>query len=89
MIWFGSSVSPQIIDDLYGVENIDELDIRMVCSLQDPHARPADSRRSDPFAQTPYPPLNPDPKHPHPPRKDRRPFSAPLDCTAKYGRDGN
>lgn len=31
MLWLGSGVSPQIIDDLYGVENADELDIRMVC----------------------------------------------------------
>ena len=30
MIWFGSAVSPQIIDDLYGVESAEELDIRMV-----------------------------------------------------------
>lgn len=30
MIWFGSAVSPQIIDDLYGVESAVELDIRMV-----------------------------------------------------------
>ena len=30
MIWFGGGVSPQIVDDLYGVESVDELDIRMV-----------------------------------------------------------
>lgn len=30
MIWFGGAVSPQIVDDLYGVESIEELDIRMV-----------------------------------------------------------
>lgn len=30
MIWFGGGVSPQIIDDLYGVESADELDVRMV-----------------------------------------------------------
>lgn len=29
MLWFGNSVSPQIVDDLYGVENVDELDTRM------------------------------------------------------------
>jgi protein transport protein SEC24 len=30
MIWLGGAVSPQIIDDLWGVENVEELDIRMV-----------------------------------------------------------
>ncbi|WWC65029.1 uncharacterized protein I303_107643 [Kwoniella dejecticola CBS 10117] len=29
MIWFGSAVSPQIIDDLYGVDNLQDLDVRM------------------------------------------------------------
>ncbi|EIW66261.1 hypothetical protein TREMEDRAFT_35099 [Tremella mesenterica DSM 1558] len=29
MIWFGASVSPQIIDDLYAVEALEELDPRM------------------------------------------------------------
>ncbi|ORY28021.1 putative ER to Golgi transport-related protein [Naematelia encephala] len=29
MLWLGSAVSPQIIDDLYAVDNIDELDVRM------------------------------------------------------------
>lgn len=28
-IWFGHSVSPRILDDLYGVENLDELDTRI------------------------------------------------------------
>jgi protein transport protein SEC24 len=31
MIWLGNAVSPQIIDDLYGMESADELDVRMVC----------------------------------------------------------
>ncbi|KAK8850698.1 hypothetical protein IAR55_004618 [Kwoniella newhampshirensis] len=29
MIWFGAAVSPQIVDDLYGVENLQDLDVRM------------------------------------------------------------
>ena len=29
MIWLGGAVSPQIVDDLYGVESVEELDIRM------------------------------------------------------------
>lgn len=29
MLWFGNAVNPQIVDDLYGVENVDELDTRM------------------------------------------------------------
>nr|ODN99776.1 protein transporter SEC24 [Cryptococcus depauperatus CBS 7855] len=29
MIWFGHGVSPQIVMDLYGVENLDELDLRI------------------------------------------------------------
>jgi hypothetical protein len=40
MIWFGGSVSPQIIDDLYGVENIDELDVRMVNDIKTPDLDP-------------------------------------------------
>lgn len=31
LVWLGSAVSPQVLDDLYGVENLDELDVRMVC----------------------------------------------------------
>jgi len=31
MIWLGAAVSPQILDDLYGVENLEDLDTRMVC----------------------------------------------------------
>lgn len=30
MIWLGGAVSPQIVDDLWGVENLEELDVRMV-----------------------------------------------------------
>lgn len=30
MIWLGHAVSPQIINDLYAVENLEELDIRIV-----------------------------------------------------------
>jgi protein transport protein SEC24 len=30
MLWIGHAVSPQIINDLYAVENVDELDIRIV-----------------------------------------------------------
>ena len=29
MIWFGGAVSPQIIDDLYGVDSLQDLDIRI------------------------------------------------------------
>lgn len=29
MLWFGGAVSPQIVDDLYGIESLDQLDIRM------------------------------------------------------------
>ncbi|TXT05981.1 hypothetical protein VHUM_03742 [Vanrija humicola] len=29
MIWLGAAVNPQVIDDLYGVENLDELDTRI------------------------------------------------------------
>lgn len=29
IIWLGQAVSPQILNDLYGVENLDELDVRM------------------------------------------------------------
>lgn len=29
MLWFGGAVSPQILDDLYGVEALEELDVRM------------------------------------------------------------
>lgn len=32
IIWFGGGVSPQIVDDLYGTDNVQELDVRMVCS---------------------------------------------------------
>lgn len=31
MVWLGNAISPQIVDDLYGVESIDEVDVRMVC----------------------------------------------------------
>lgn len=30
ILWLGSSVSPQILQDLYAVENLEELDVRMV-----------------------------------------------------------
>lgn len=30
MLWLGHAVSPQIINDLYAVENLEELDIRIV-----------------------------------------------------------
>ena len=39
MIWLGGAVSPQIIDDLYGVESVEELDIRMVSSRRCPLAK--------------------------------------------------
>lgn len=29
MLWFGGAVSPQILDDIYGVEALEELDVRM------------------------------------------------------------
>ncbi|KAK4685909.1 protein transport protein SEC24, partial [Tremellales sp. Uapishka_1] len=29
MIWLGGAVSPRIVDDLYGTENVEELDVRM------------------------------------------------------------
>lgn len=32
ILWLGSAVSPQILQDLYAVENLDELDTRMVRS---------------------------------------------------------
>lgn len=32
MLWLGHAVSPQIINDLYAVENLEELDIRIVGS---------------------------------------------------------
>ena len=51
-LWLGASVSPQILQDLYGVENLDELDTRMVrpsLSLavrveKDPQMTPSHSR---------------------------------------------
>lgn len=30
MIWLGGAVSPQILDDLWGVDSLEELDVRMV-----------------------------------------------------------
>lgn len=33
MIWLGGAVSPQVIDDLWGVDNPEELDTRMVSRL--------------------------------------------------------
>lgn len=30
MIWLGGAVSPQIVDDLWGTDNVEELDVRMV-----------------------------------------------------------
>ena len=30
MLWLGHAVSPQIINDLYAIENLDDLDIRIV-----------------------------------------------------------
>ena len=32
MLWLGHAVSPQIINDLYAIENLDDLDIRIVSS---------------------------------------------------------
>ena len=29
-LWLGAAVSPQILNDLYGVENLDEIDTRIV-----------------------------------------------------------
>lgn len=37
MLWLGHALSPQIINDLYAVENLDDLDIRIVSI---PFARP-------------------------------------------------
>lgn len=36
-LWLGAAVSPQILNDLYGVENLDEIDTRIVrlCSPND------------------------------------------------------
>ncbi len=47
MIWLGAAVSPQILDDLYGVENLDELDIRMVRSFSSSSSLPLGSRTTD------------------------------------------
>ena len=33
MLWFGGAVSPQILDDLYGVDSIEDLDVRMVSQM--------------------------------------------------------
>jgi protein transport protein SEC24 len=33
MLWIGHAASPQIINDLYAVENLDELDIRIVSTF--------------------------------------------------------
>ena len=66
MIWFGSAVSPQIIDDLYGVENADELDVRMVspqvytetecqCNTDDRPASHASRPSSPPKSETSSP----------------------------------
>lgn len=30
ILWIGQAVSPQILQDLYAVENLDQLDTRMV-----------------------------------------------------------
>lgn len=30
IVWLGGAVSPQIVDDLYGTDNVQELDVRMV-----------------------------------------------------------
>lgn len=30
ILWIGSAISPQILQDLYAVENLDQLDTRMV-----------------------------------------------------------
>lgn len=32
IIWLGASVSPQVLLDLYAVENLQDLDVRMVSS---------------------------------------------------------
>jgi protein transport protein SEC24 len=29
IIWLGSALSPQVLRDLYGVEHLDDLDVRM------------------------------------------------------------
>ena len=73
-LWLGASVSPQILQDLYGVENLDELDTRMVrpCSLprslsQSPRTRTdlvAFSPAVGP-AQPPDPALGPAAQHHH------------------------
>jgi protein transport protein SEC24 len=33
MLWSGGAVSPQILDDLYGVDSIEDLDVRMVSNV--------------------------------------------------------
>lgn len=30
IVWLGSAVSPRVLSDLYGVENLDEVDTRIV-----------------------------------------------------------
>jgi len=37
ILWLGNAISPQIINDIYGVENLDELDIRMTTLPQLPN----------------------------------------------------
>lgn len=32
-LWLGSALSPQILNDLYGVENLNEIDTRIVSML--------------------------------------------------------
>jgi protein transport protein SEC24 len=36
MIWLGGAVSPQIVDDLWGTDNVEELDVRMVSARVKP-----------------------------------------------------
>ena len=62
MIWFGGAVSPQIIDDLYGVETVEELDIRMVSYVTMVIPPEADIT-PDSTAKAPHTPIYPTPKH--------------------------
>ena len=92
MIWFGGGVNPQVVDDLYGVETVDELDVRMVClpfcGKVCLASRSANSDQNpvcpdnelmllpDPITETAHPPFHPAPERAHPPRADRQPLSA-------------
>lgn len=50
MLWLGHALSPQIINDLYAVENLDDLDIRIVSILSMVSALHLLTARPDPIA---------------------------------------